>query len=244
MKILALITARGGSKRLPGKNIRNFGGQPLINWSIEVAKNNNDICEILISTDDPAIADVCKKAGAFVPWLRPSELATDVASSVDVALHALNWYESEKGPVDGLLLLQPTSPLRTRATIQKAIALFREHASTSVLAVSPTPAHPLWMFKIEGEVLVPYSIEIGLNIRSQDLPPVYVVNGSCYLISPTELRLINSFISAASVPLVIDSQHEAIDIDTEWDWAVAEAALLALKSQQTQALLFQAVRDV
>ena len=236
MKILALITARGGSKRLPGKNIRNFGGQPLINWSINVAKNNTDICDILISTDDPAIAGVCKEAGALVPWLRPSELATDAASSVDVALHALNWYESAKGAVDGLLLLQPTSPLRTKSTVQRAIVLFREHAYTAVLAVSPTPAHPMWTFKMDGKFLMPYSAEHGLQLRSQELPAAYVINGSCYLISPIELRTRKSFFGAATIPLIIDSPQEAIDIDTEWDWIVAESAL-ALIQQKTSSPL-------
>lgn len=225
MRILALITARGGSKRLPGKNIRNFGGKPLITWSIDVAKNNKDICDILISTDDPAIATVCKEAGAFVPWLRPGELATDAASSVDVALHAMNWYESEKGAVDGLLLLQPTSPLRTRTTVEKAIALFGKHSHATVLAVSPTPAHLMWTFKMEGKFLIPIHAVHGLQFRSQELQPVYVVNGSCYLISPVELRMRKSFTGDSIIPLIVKSPQESIDIDTEWDWVTAEAAL-------------------
>ena len=138
MRILALITARGGSKRLPGKNIRPLGGKPLIVWSIDVAKDSLEICDILVSTDDSAIAAVCEKAGAYVPWLRPAELAIDTASSVDVALHALDWYEAEKGAVDGLLLLQPTSPFRTQATVQRGIELFSQHDYQPVLGVSPT----------------------------------------------------------------------------------------------------------
>ena len=101
MRILALVTARAGSKRLPGKNIRPLGGKPLIVWSIDIAKNIREICDILVSTDCPDIAAVSQKAGAYVPWLRPAELATDTASSVDVAIHALDWYEAEKGAVDG-----------------------------------------------------------------------------------------------------------------------------------------------
>ena len=127
MRILAFITARGGSKRLPGKNIRSLGGNPLIVWSIEVAKDISDICDILVSTDDSAIAETAKDAGALVPWLRPEELATDTAKSADVCLHGLEWYESEKGRVDGLLLLQPTSPFRTRETVLRGIELFRKN---------------------------------------------------------------------------------------------------------------------
>ena len=133
MKILALILARGGSKRLPGKNIRCLGGKPLIVWSIDVTKHIPEICDILVSTDDPAIAAVSKGAGALVPWLRPPELATDTATSVDAALHALDWYEADKGKVDGLLLLQPTSPFRTKETVMRGIAFFKNHNNLQVL---------------------------------------------------------------------------------------------------------------
>jgi CMP-N-acetylneuraminic acid synthetase len=90
MRILAVIPARGGSKRLPKKNIKPLGGKPLINWSIEAIRGISEICEVLVSTDDSEIASIAKQAGASVPWLRPSHLSTDTASSVDVALHALD----------------------------------------------------------------------------------------------------------------------------------------------------------
>ncbi|HEY8101594.1 MAG TPA: acylneuraminate cytidylyltransferase family protein [Burkholderiaceae bacterium] len=225
MRILALITARGGSKRIPGKNIRSLGGKPLILWSIDAVKTLPEICDILVSTDDAAIAAVCEHAGAYVPWLRPTELANDTSSSVDVALHALNWYEENKGAVDGLLLLQPTSPFRSTATILRGIALFRKHRNQPVLGVSPTPAHPMWTLKMEGDYLIPYNKEHGLGTRSQDLPPAYIVSGSFYLISPAELKRCHSFIGPKTVPLVIDSPLEVLDIDTEWDWRLAEALL-------------------
>jgi len=226
MRILALIIARGGSKRLPGKNIRQLGGKPLICWSIDVAKNTSEISDILVSTDDPAIAEVCKAAGAYVPWLRPAELATDIASPVDVALHALDWYEAEKGPVDGILLLQPTSPFRTQANLRRGIKLFSEHEYQPVLGVSPTDAHPMWSLKMNGDYLLPYIQEHGLNTRSQDLPSAYLVNGSFYLISPKELRACRSFVPAKTIPLLIESPKESLDIDTEWDFRLAEFILL------------------
>jgi CMP-N-acetylneuraminic acid synthetase len=222
MRILALIPARGGSKRLPGKNIRMLGDKPLIVWSIDVAKNFPEICDILVSTDDSIIAKVCKEAGASVPWLRPNELATDVASSVDVALHALDWYESEKGPVDGLLLLQPTSPFRTQSTIQRGIKLFTKNNYQPVLGVSTTHTHLMWTLKMEGDYLVPFMEDNGLDTRSQDLPKAYLVNGSFYLISPKELRACHSFVGEKTIPLLIDSPQEIIDIDTEWDFKMAE----------------------
>ena len=96
MRILALIPARGGSKRLPGKNMRQLGGKPLLTWSIDVVKDAPEICDILVSTDDDKIAEIARNANALVPWLRPADLARDKSSSEAVALHALDWYEKEK----------------------------------------------------------------------------------------------------------------------------------------------------
>lgn len=225
MRILALVTARGGSKRLPGKNIRILGEKPLIVWSIDVAKDIPEICDIMVSTDDTAIASVCTEAGAMVPWLRPAELATDTATSVDVALHALDWYETAKGSVDGILLLQPTSPFRTKKTVLRGVELFRMNGRQPVLGVSPTHAHPMWTLKMEGEYLVPFMQTHGMGTRSQDMPPAFVVNGSFYLISPADLRACKSFVGIKTIPLLVESTQEALDIDTDWDWTVATAAL-------------------
>lgn len=228
MKILALITARGGSKRLPGKNMLMLGERPLILWTIEAAKNISDVCEILVSTDNEEIASICRDAGALVPWLRPDELSSDEASSVDVALHALDWYEAEKGVIDGVLLLQPTSPFRTKLTIQKGITFFQKNKQKPVLGVSLTNSHPMLSLKIEGNYLKPFMQNHGLGnksqkrIRSQDLPPVYIDNGSFYLIKPNDLRKNHSFVTSETIPLVIESPQEALDIDTEWDFRLAE----------------------
>ena len=222
MKILALVTARGGSVRLPGKNLRPLGGKPLINWSIEIAQDIPEICEILVSTDNESIADVSRDAGALVPWLRPQELSTSEASSVDVALHALNWYEAEKGIVDGLLLLQPTSPFRTRNTVLNGIALYEKMDMLPVVGVSPTHAHPLWAFRIEKGEMFSFVDNSGIQNRSQDLPPIYIVNGNFYLSSPADLRENNSFFGPRTIPLIVESEQEALDIDTEIDFAFAE----------------------
>ena len=223
MRILAFITARGGSKRLPGKNIRSLGGSPLIVWSIEVAKDISDICDILVSTDDSAIAQTAQDAGALVPWLRPEELATDAATSVDVCLHGLEWYESEKGRVDGLLLLQPTSPFRSRETVLRGIELFQKNQYQYVIGVSPAKSHPMWCFRLEGDHLRPFVEGGGIDIRSQDLPLAFAINGAFYLIAPEDLRKQKSFCSENMLPLVIEAPEESIDIDTESDWKEAEA---------------------
>ena len=222
MKILALITARGGSKRIPGKNIRPLGGRPLIVWSIDVAKGIPEICDILVSTDDATIADVARNSGALVPWLRPAELASDTATSVDVALHALDWYESENGTVDGLLLLQPTSPFRSRDTVLRGIRQFRLHQQRLVVGISLAESHPMWCFQVDGETMRPFIDGGSLHLRSQDLPPAYVDNGVFYLLTPDDLRRNKSFQSDDMNPLEIEKPEESIDIDTEEDWNYAE----------------------
>ena len=149
-------------------------------------------------------------------------MATDTATSVDAALHALDWYEADKGKVDGLLLLQPTSPFRTKETVMRGIAFFKNNNNQTVLGVSPTHSHPMWTFKIDGNFLVPFMSEHGIGKRSQDLPTAYVVNGCFYLITPISLRSNQSFMGNNTIPLIIESQKEALDIDTELDWTLAD----------------------
>jgi len=226
MRILALILARGGSKRCPGKNIRILGGKPLIVWSIDAVKGVSEMCDILVSTDDPEIADVARTAGALVPWLRPAKLASDTARTVDAALHALDSYEAEFGAVDAVLLLQPTSPFRTTETIRKGIEHFKAHAADSVVGVSPTHAHPAWTFNISKGRLIPFFDGKWLENSSDDLVPAYAVNGVFYLISKESLRVERTFFPDGTVPIVIHSRREALDIDDEWDFKLAEYMLI------------------
>jgi CMP-N,N'-diacetyllegionaminic acid synthase len=206
-----------------------LGRRPLVVWSVDIIKDIAEICDILVSTDDPAIADVARKAGALVPWLRPEELSTDTASSVDVCLHAIDWYEAEKRQLDGLLLLQPTSPFRSRDSILRGIELFRINDRNPVLGVSPALSHPMWCYEIRQRKLHPFIDGTDSRLRSQDLPPAYVINGAFYLIAPNDLRKSRSFISGDAVPLVIEDPQEGIDIDSQWDWQMAES-ILAMKS--------------
>jgi CMP-N-acetylneuraminic acid synthetase len=219
MRILAVILARGGSKRLPKKNIKLLGGQPLIVWSIDIAKNIPEVCDILVSTDDFDIASVSSTAGALVPWLRPSHLSTDNATSVDAVLHALDWYESERGCVDGVMLLQPTSPYRSRETILEGIHLFSQQ-HRSVVAVSKVKIHPARCFIIQRD-----SLEMCVSNTTGMREACYAVNGSLYLIGTDELRKTGSFFGAASVPLILDCPRETLDIDDDFDWWLAEQML-------------------
>ena len=225
MKILAVIPARGGSKRVPGKNIRELGNKPLINWTIDSALNTPEVSAIVVSTDDPQIAEIAQSAGATVPWLRPIKLATDEANSVDVAIHALDWYEAENGKVDGILLLQPTSPFRTNVTIQKAIGLFKNHKGSSIIGVSPVQHHHLYTLEKNGEFLVQYQQQRFLRKKSHNQSQIYAVNGAIYLVSPQEIRSSNSFVSSFLLPVIVESSIEALDIDTEEDFKIAEMFL-------------------
>jgi CMP-N,N'-diacetyllegionaminic acid synthase len=198
-----------------------------------VASGCPGICDILVSTDDPAIAEVARNAKALVPWLRPAELATDEASSVDVCLHALDWYEGKNGMVDGLLLLQPTSPFRSAETVLRGIELFRRSRPRPVLGVSPARSHPLWCVQVNGETVRPFIAGGDMGLRSQDLPPAYVLNGGFYLVEPEDLRRRRSLHSDGMVPLIMSEPDESIDIDTDWDWKMAEV-IAALKGADSK----------
>lgn len=217
MKLLTIIPARGGSKRLPMKNIRQLGGKPLIQWTIDVAKKAKYISEILVSTDDEAIAEISKSNGLLVPWLRPSFLATDSSTSVEVVLHALDWYESNYGLVDGVLLLQATSPFRTVKTIEDGIKLFLNDLNAQIIGVSECDK-PKDSFIISAG---------GYLVTNKNLiSPSYEINGSFYLSSPSNLRKIHSFIGKNTTPLIIRSRKESLDIDTLEDFNMAEYLLL------------------
>lgn len=225
MSLVALIPARGGSKRLPGKNTRPLGGKPLIAWTIQAALASQCFSSVLVSTDDAAIADISLQYGAKLPGLRPAHLATDEAGSVDVALHALaNWVENS-AEIDGMVLLQPTSPFRTAASIRAGCALFQASPGFPVVGVSPAETHPAWCFRIESghlQAFMPRDKEIS---RSQDLPPAFAVNGAFYAISPARLARERSFLPADTHAFIMDDPRETLDIDTPWDWEIAECIL-------------------
>ena len=222
MNILALIPARGNSKRLHRKNIKILGGKPLINWTIDLVKNVPEVSAILVSTDDNEIAEISKAAGALVPWLRPSELSSDTATSADVVLHALNWYEGNVGVVDGILLLQPTSPFRTQRYIKEGISIFKKNMNSAVIGVTHTHTHPMWTMKINNSNLEPFIIGDGVDKRFQDLTAAYVINGSFYLISALNFHKHGSFFNSTMKPLINNSSYESLDIDTAEDFEMAE----------------------
>ena len=230
MKILGLIPARGGSKRIPGKNVKLLGGLPLIAWTIRAALASNACADVIVSTDDENIASIARKYGATVPGLRPAQLATDMSTSVEVALYELDRHEKTHGKVDGLLLLQPTSPFRTADSITKAVALFEmTGGSNALVSVSKAPVHPAWCFRLkESGGMEPFITQADRERRSQDLEAAYSLNGAIYLVSPCQLRSEKSFVPACAVPFIMDSMHESLDIDTENDWLMADFFMSSL----------------
>jgi len=222
MKLLIIIPARGGSKRLPGKNIMELAGKPLIKWTIDLAQKLPYEKTIIVSTDLEEIAEVARRCGVEVPWLRPPEISQDSSTTTDVALHALNWFEKSNSKVDGVLLLQPTTPFRNLEKIVEGIEKFIASGMQPVVAVSPVSQHPRWMFKLEDGSLTSFIANENNYARSQELEFLFIVNGSFYIISPRDLKEQKTFFARTMQPLLMESAAECIDIDTKEDLDFAE----------------------
>jgi CMP-N,N'-diacetyllegionaminic acid synthase len=222
-RFLALVPARGGSKRLPRKNLLPLKGKPLIEWTINVTKLSGRFSDILVSTDDEEIAQTARSIGGLVPWLRPAELSSDTATSIDVVLHALDWYEKQFGAVCGVVLLQPTSPFRSVETIHNGLNRFIDLGCyNSVVSVSEAESHPAWTFYSDGSKLRPVCGWEDSKSLSQDLQKAYTLNGLIYISSPKRLRLDKSFIAEDMKGLIIEDYIESLDIDTAEDLRLAE----------------------
>jgi CMP-N,N'-diacetyllegionaminic acid synthase len=226
MKILGLIPARGGSKGVPGKNIKKLGNQPLIAYSIRAALDSN-LTDVIVSTDDFAIANLAKEFGASVPFERPASLATDSASSIDVAMHALEEMEIIKGEkYDGLMLLQPTAPFRSTEDINLALDLLNSNpeAESVISVVDVKGHHPARMkFLEKGRLVDPPFCEKYENQNRQELIPMYIRNGAIYL-SKRDIILSRSFKGSFSLAYVMPEER-SVNIDTLSDFAMAEWVL-------------------
>lgn len=227
MRVLAVVTARGGSKRIPKKNVRFLGGKPLIAWTIEAAKAVSALHAVVVSTDDEDIADVSRMAGAEVPFMRPEALSSDTAASLPVVQHATAFIEQRDAVTfDWVLLLQPTSPLRLPADIEAALALAAQDDSDSVVAVKPMPVHPVFAKKLdEHGLLKPLLMEEPEGLRRQDVSPAaYCRNGAIYLTKRSVLMEENS-LYGKRIRAHIMPEERSIDIDTPLDFALAELLL-------------------
>ena len=183
-RILAVIPARGGSKRLPKKNLIDLAGKPLIAWSIEAALQSKYIDHVVVSTDHEEIAAVSKRYGADVPFMRPNDLATDTASSIDVVLHAIHHTVSIGEQYELLMLLQPTSPLRTVNDIDNALRQLIKRDDDAVISVCEAECPPEWFYEVDDNLSMD-GLFVGSNmkLRSQESLKYYRPNGAIYVIS-------------------------------------------------------------
>ena len=217
-KILAVITARAGSKRLPNKNILDLAGKPLIAWTIDEAKKSKYIDKLIVSTDSEKIAEICKQYGAEVPFMRPDELASDTANSISVLKHSIEFFKNE---FDYVLLLQPTSPLRTVKDIDKAIENLNNNVK-AVVSVCETEHSPLWSNTLPDDLNMANFIKPEIkNKRSQDLPKYYRLNGAIYISEIDYFYQNNGFIGQLTKAYIMN-QLNSIDIDTEIDFKLCE----------------------
>ena len=220
MKPLVIIPARGGSKGVPGKNIKLLGSKPLIHYTIEAAQEvfpNELIC---VTTDDAKIKDCAEKTGVKVPFIRPKELATDTAGTYEVILHALDHYERQGSFFDAVLLLQPTSPFRKAKQISEALKLY-QNSIDMVISVCETKSNPYYVLFEEDEEGYLKTSKKGNFIRRQDCPPVYELNGAIYVMNIISLKK-KHYSKFQKIRKYEMDELSSVDIDTMKDWKLAE----------------------
>lgn len=228
MNVLGLITARGGSKGIPGKNLAPCGGKPLLQWTCDAALGATRLSRTVISTDARDIADAAMRAGIEAPFLRPAELAADTSKSIDAARHAIEWLAREEGwQTDLLVILQPTSPLRTAGHIDAAIALWTP-ACDSVVSVVAVPHRfaPWSVMEREGDHVREYMRgELPFDrFRRQGQPTLYARNGPVVLVSTRAAVDAGTFYGERTAPYVM-SAIDSIDIDEPDDLVMADFLL-------------------
>lgn len=222
MKVLGVIPARGGSKGVKNKNIKPLAGKPLIAYTIEAAQHSQ-LTTAIVSTDSEDIAEVSRQYGAWVPFLRPTNLATDSAKAIPVIQHALRFVEEQEGVTyDAVMMLQPTTPFRTGEDIDKALKLLERTGADSVISVVDAGAHhPARMKYLEGNRLIdPPYCEAYENQPRQELRPMYLRNGAVYL-TRRNVLLRNSFKGSDCCALIMPEER-SVNIDTPLDFDYAE----------------------
>jgi len=222
--VVAIIPARGGSQRLPGKNIKLLAGKPLIAWTIEAALNSRALDGIVVSSDDEEILDEARKYPVKV-LKRPDYLATATATTFDMLLHCLDVLPSKEMAVDQIMLLQPTSPLRTAEDIDRALALKKGSGACSVISVCECEHSPLWTnFLNEKGDMDDFLSTRLLNKRSQDLPVYYRLNGAIYVADVDNFKKYRGFFMPNSRAYVMPAER-SVDIDTEIDFKLSQLML-------------------
>lgn len=220
MTSFALIPARGGSKGIPRKNVKLIAGKPLIVWTIEAALHSSLLSAVVVSTDDLEIAEVARDAGAQVPFIRPAELAQDKSSGLDPVLHAMD----QLPQYDSVLLLQPTSPLRTTEDIDGCLRLAARKNAPSVVSVTEASTHPHWTYRLNADQLMTRFVDAAPAARRQDLAAAFTLNGAMYFADVNWLRRSGSLVSDETLAYIMPSER-SVDLDTAFDWKFAEFLL-------------------
>lgn len=237
MRILGVITARGGSKSIPRKNIKELGGKPLIAWTAEAARDSGVLDRLILTTDDGEIAEVGRQWGIEVPFMRPPELAEDATPTLPVLEHAVSWLRDRGGYFpDAVMLLQPTAPLRQSFHIREAVELFRSSRADSIVSVAEIPGHmsPYWAVTEDEDGWA--TLFSGDSIRKriprrQEFPKkTYSHNGAIYLFKTGLLFEREPNFYGERVKLYPMEAKYSVNIDTLEDWEAAERAIGNLKS--------------
>lgn len=232
-RYVALIPARGGGKRLPRKNVLPLAGKPLLGWTIEAAESARYIDRIVLSTDDDEIAAIGRQYGAEVPFMRPKEHAADTTATADVVLHAVQTLRASGDDCDYIVILQPTSPLRSPGDIDAAIDLLRAKNADAVISVCRTDHPPAWTNTLPDDLSMRAFYRPGVrSIRSQDLPKTYRLNGAIYVYSCRRILETGSLVMDDNAYAYIMPRERSVDIDSAADFEVAQ---LFMQRFQTQA---------
>jgi len=227
MHVLGVITARGGSKGVPRKNIRLLGGKPLLAWTAEASLAAKRLARVILTTDDEEIAEVGRACGIDVPFIRPAELARDDTPTVPVLQHAVAFVEARGVRYDAVCLLQPTNPLRSAETIDRCIALLESTGADSVVTILPVPAehNPHWVYFRDDRGHLRLATGEATPIpRRQELPPAFHREGSVYVTRHDVLMNRSSLYGSSTIGYEVDPTR-CINIDTLDDWTRAEALI-------------------
>jgi len=220
--VLAIMPARGGSKGIPKKNVKLLVGKPLIAWTIEEAKKSKYVDRLILSSEDDEIIKVAEEWGCEAPFVRPPELAKDDTPGIDPVLHALN---TLKEKYDYVVLLQPTSPLRSASDIDHCIEACVSSGASSCVSVTEVSENPQWMYTVDAAGrLFSFIEQTDKNYRRQDLPRFYILNGAVYVSETGILKKSRSFITAATKAYDMPKER-SLDIDDDMDFKFAEFVL-------------------
>ena len=229
-RVLAIVPARGGSKGVPGKNVRKLAGRTLLDYAALAARDSGVIDRIVLSTDSDEIADVGRRAGMEVPFMRPAALAQDDTPMLPVIEHAIDSLAAEGWTTDVIVLLQPTSPLRRPSHVRDAVKLLYESKADSVVTVIEVPRHlsPDYVMRIDDGVLRPFLDEGARVTRRQDARPAYSREGTVYACWRATVERFGNIYGERCQPLMVDAA-DSLSIDSPADWAEAERRLAALR---------------